>query len=353
MKIQRRCCLLCRFSVICVFAESFVTTVMNSTSESFGFIRDCQIFGETHEIITQFPSNLAFGRHLVVCVLNGIIFLFGISSNSIIIFTFWRSPHLKENVLHFLVMILSSVGCVASVLCNLTFTVRLASETTGLKECWLHFVQKRVTIATSIFSMSTITAINIDRYLSVLHPHYHRTKFTKSKLLVVVKLVWLICVIFIALSFYSQAALAIFSKAATVVFIMLTIYCYARITWVAIYTKRKSDKRSMPVQVGEVSGTRREQSVLDQMSRLVKEIKSAKTCFFIVTCYIVCYMPMVILKAISPTEKLSRFTAHIASTWCLTLVMCNSSLNSFIFFWRNGQLRNESKRQFLKTFNCS
>ena len=330
---------------------------MNFENNSDTFLVYCSISSETYATIVQFPSSLAFGSHLLACVLNGIIALSSITSNSLIIFTFWQSPRMKEKISLFLVMILACVDLFTGLLANTIFTIRLASELAGTTQCWLRFVQKRINIATTVLTLSTITALNIERYLSVVHPVFHRTRVTKAKHFRGLKLAWVTCAILIAVSVYDPAVLNILGTITTVIFIIFTIYAYTRITVVGISTNRRNYNRpSSDTVASKLSNSPRPNSEAlykqqKEMRRMVKEIKYAKTAFLIVMCYVVSYAPILSLKGI-PRTKFADFDETIATMWCMTFVMLNSTLNSVINFWRIGQLRNEAKRLILRNMKA-
>ena len=72
----------------------------------------------------------------------------------------------------------------AGLLANSMFTFRLASEVFGTVDCWNLFAQRlRSSIAMTVSSLVTVSVINIERYIGVVHPMYHRTKLRKRTLL--------------------------------------------------------------------------------------------------------------------------------------------------------------------------
>ena len=131
------------------------------------------------------------------------------------------------------------------------------------------------------------------------------------------------------LSFYNINILSTFGTICCLGFMLFTAFAYTCIGIKAISAERTRMKLSPPLE------NRKEKA------RFLKELKFAKSCFIIVTCYVLCFTPVAVFLG-AMLSKLSHSNYIIAVAWCVNLVMLNSSLNSLIFFWRSRQLRRET-----------
>ena len=73
---------------------------------------------------------------------------------------------------------------------NTVFTVRLASEVFGTVECGITFA-RAVSIVMTVNSLVAVTAINIERYVGVIHPMYHRSQLKKRTLFKFIMPFWI------------------------------------------------------------------------------------------------------------------------------------------------------------------
>jgi hypothetical protein len=87
--------------------------------------------------------------------------------------------------------------------------------------------------------------------------------------------------------------------------------------------------------------------IFNQKRRFLRELKLAKSCFFVVVAFAFCYAPSVIMLALMHDKRARTFHDVLAS-WCVTIVMFNSSLNSLIFFWAKPMLRIEAAKALRK-----
>ena len=201
---------------------------MNSTNASNVFIIGCLRGEEVEIFVHKFPTQFTFISHVAACFFSVLTMLTTITLNSLTFATFWWSPRMRKSISFFLIMILSGVDAVAGLLANSMFTVHLAREVFGTVECWNVFALKRTAIAMTVSSLATISVINIERYIGVVHPIYLRTKLQKSTLLKFLILSWIVCAVMLGLSFYNYNILRRFA----------TIGCLGFVHCVCIYMHR-------------------------------------------------------------------------------------------------------------------
>ena len=294
-------------------------------------------------LVYKFPDRLTFVNHVVACFFSILIMLTTMILNSLTFATLWWSPRLRKSTSLFLVMILSGLDAVSGLASNLLFTVRLAGEVFGTVECDIVFIQTTSNAVVTIMSLVTVTAINIERYIGVVHPMYHRTQLKKSTLFKFIILFWIFSGIVLVLSLiYGYRILLRFTTIMISGFMLFTMFAYTRIG-IKVISSERQRKKFCPPSENDQCRRRKEQA------HFLKEIKLAKSCFMIVICYVLCLTPLTVFLAIL-CEMLPDRYLIIAIAWCLNFALLNSSLNSVVFFWRSKQLRKETIC-FLKNMN--
>ena len=124
------------------------------------------------------------------------------------------------------------------------FSAVLASELAGSANCEVLFAFFITFFTMAGFSVAILSAMNLERYASIVHPIYHRTEVTKNKVLT---FVFTICALFVCVSLVSfKLGLEIMRKFSGYVFLLhfvSTIYLYTRIF---LAGKAKFQKKPQP-----------------------------------------------------------------------------------------------------------
>ena len=304
---------------------------MNLTTENVKFQKSCYLLGEELKVIVAFPSATYFLVHVAACVVNAILTMAIVFLNSVVVMAYWNSPKLKEKVCYFLIMVLSLVDLGVGTIGTPIFTLSIASEIIGTASCGLLLANIKITLLLIGLSVATLSSINIERCISIVHPIVHRNKVTKKRLLISVVLIWTLCIIIIGVSLLESRIAGFLYSIYLFHFPILTVYVYARIFFV-IKTQRRhlTTPRVLAQKCSELKSRR----------RLLQDIKLLKTCFVVIICFFVCSLPLPLLVAVNVTE----LNGSISRTWGMTFLTMNSCLNSVILFYRNKILRNETKR---------
>ena len=127
---------------------------MNSTTNGVPVQNNCSIFGEFYRVVDGFASDVYLVNHIVACVVNVIIQITTVSLNGITVFIFWRSSRLKEKVPFYLIMVQSLFGVGVGMVAGSIFTSFLASEIRGRASCGLYYFINRITLSSTILSIS-------------------------------------------------------------------------------------------------------------------------------------------------------------------------------------------------------
>ena len=186
--------------------------------------------------------------------------------------------------------------------------------------------------------------MNFDTYFAIVHPMFHKTKVTKGRIVKCLIVVWLFTgAMVVAFVFYpfdllvKFLAVAILLIMAALVFIDTRIYFKSRRSF---ETFRRTNTSSSSSQGQGTSQSERKQHL--------HNIRLVKSCFIVVACYCICFLPFTILNV-----GFSKYNqdANLTGAWFITLNISNSTFKSLIFFWRNKLLRSEAQR-VLKQMLC-
>ena len=87
----------------------------------------------------------------------------------------------------------------------------------------------------------------------------------------------------------------------------------------------------------------------------LRELKMAKTCVFVVSLCLVCYLPTAVVFGIQNPlrlgEKIYYDSVVNGSIWVTTLMTMNSTLNCLGFFWGNTAMRQEGSKILKRCFH--
>ena len=136
-----------------------------------------------------------------------------------------------------------------------------------------------------------------------------------------------------------RTAQIIYTATLTVLFLVISTYIYTHIFHASTKTCHGNHITSNPDQQAEGSP-----SSAKLKKQFAKEIKIAKSCFLIMSCPCLCYLPLQIINIIHVQQNWTLYQAMGFRVWALTAVSLNSLLNSLIFFRRNRLLRIEAQK---------
>ena len=304
----------------------------NDSVKDIQFFKTCYLKDGEVPVVTEFPSKIYYMNYVILLSLNILLTILTISLNSITILAYRKSAQLKSKKSYFLIMLLAVSNLLVGIFGNTNYVLVLIAIIIGYQRCPIYFVFKIITFCTSAANFLTLFEINIERYLAILHPFYHRTKVTKSKLLKIVMASWLFITI-VRLSYLVIGEIINLICSATIIFIAcFTLYIYVAI-WITVRRRpREIEKRNAAERVSE-----RRQIQLNEL----QNTKMAQSCAIVVVLTYICYTPyaVIISFVINPL-------VHLLSLWCITVGMCSASLNCLVFVWNNPILRREARKVF-------
>ena len=299
------------------------------SSDDVIFVKTCIILDDKIDVVVRFPATSdkrVFATIAGICV---ILTFTAIYLNACTVVTIWKTPELKEKLSKFTIMMQSTVDLLHGVFVMPLFIYLVLGEVTETESCLVAYVYKRLMSLIFLFSLTTFSALNHERYMGICHPIFHRTRVKKRHLLnYVVAVCTLLLLGFCSSFFYVKISRPILSLL-SLAFLAHTIFVYVKIAR-AIQTK---------VRVNE---NQRGKNQRRKLIQYFSEIKAAKTCFFIVICCIFCNLPITVTFG-DVVEVNVSFETVLLRKCLIVLVMLNSSLNSVILFWRDKKLRMHAK----------
>ena len=271
---------------------------------------------------------------ICLCVVNGFFTLAGIFLNSVVIISLWKSSQLRRKTCYFMILVLScfdlGVVLVGHPTIMLVAIIFWSSDYKTALQMSEHITTAY--IALQGFAACALLTMNIDRYLAIAHPIFHKTSVTKSRLLKLMLLLQLLILVApISCSFphlWKLCNLVIAVVAAILATMMLLIN--GRMLLIA------RQKRTPP-------GVQR--------STPSAEAKRSHTFLVVMACFFICVSPLTAYNV----SRLRRLTFHeMFYYWATTLAIMNSTLNCVIFAWRNRTLYTEVKKTLaaFKKFTC-
>lgn len=282
----------------------------------------CSFHQRKFQLPLGFPSKAYYINYVITCIVNILLTISTVSLNTVTILAYWRSKELRKKTSYFLIMLLSFVDLATGLLGNTCFVLLSIKILMNDPDCRVYIFLENISLSLAGMSFMTLLLLNVDRYICIVHPIYHRNKVTKFKLFISAVVLWSCAVASTLLRlFLNKVGRTLTSIVISVTFIAF-IYIYATI----FRTSRKVRRTS-------------ERNTTDSIASNAQDLKVAKSCAIVVGCTFLCVIPFSVTNALAPFTFLTFSLAY----WSCTLGLSSSTLNSLIFFWRNPALRTEAK----------
>jgi hypothetical protein len=268
---------------------------------------------------------------IFLCVVNVTFTFSGIILNTLVIVCLLKSSRLRKKLCNFMILVLSCLDLVTVITSHPVLVLQLVlwlNERHNLAakmNIYLHF-----TCVFLGFSLLALLVMNIERYLGVYYPIFHRTSVTRRRLLTLLAILFILPTKLIILS---TNDLVISFPVALIIFIAIV---YPPL----VYINYKLFKISRKV--------RRNNIMSSEVKRKVNT-KSISTCLLVVACLMLLTISSSWYLALSfVSRKSTSKNVRLSFIWGNTIYTMNSTFNSLIFFWKNKVLRTEAIK-LLKT----
>ena len=311
-------------------------SILNNTT----YIEMCDYSGSvTLFVVRQFPSRKYVIGQVLYLFVSGVLIIPTVLLNSISLFTIWKSSHLKEKLCYFLIFLQSIFDVAVGVLSMPSMIALAALELQGMASC-IHvvFLLSMAYVPVGA-SLTTICLLTFERYMSILHPIFHRSNVTKARMLICVccGTAWFV-VTGPVLRVISEKISTALNVIVIVIFLAFNTCAYVKI-YLAVKNMRFSNRC-----IGDFS-TEQSSSNMDEKRKLFRERNLAKSCALVVLICYICYLPFAFCFIYFSDDPIHF---RVATFWSWIIVTLNSILNSVVFFWKRPLLRQEAMNIFTK-----
>ena len=275
------------------------------------------------------PTNFFLILRYVCIALNAPAALFALAGNLLILAALRKTSTLHTPSKILLGNLALTDFCVGLVLQPWYVTILAIELTRGQLVSRLAF--NSLSFPLSGVSLSTMTAISVDRLLALYRWRTYRTTVTMKRVGSCVAVLWLLGVVTRLVALYATfVAYAIASS--TAIFLSASI---SSSSFLLIYRKLSSLKDHAEEKESQ-KATRTDSSSIN----VKKFRKSANDMLYLCCTIWLCYFPFIVWNMLM--GLFSLFPAGREP--CMTLIMFNSSLNPVLYCWRITEVRRAAKR---------
>ena len=311
--------------------ESFHIYSKYSSCDSTRVLKEKQKRSIQDTRLTMVPNT--FINTLFLCLLNVIFMVAGIFLNTVTIISLRKLSKLRKKLCDFTILLLS---CFDLAVVTITHPVIILSTIFwSNKDCSERREQVKIYICIlpHAFSMVALLTLNIERFLGLTFPIFHRTSVTKKKLLTLQAFLTILLSGQIVLFLNNLKILSHVFVTADL-FVLLSLFIYFNYKMFIIAKSKFRNKDVAPA----TAMSRDEGRKLRMLN-----FKTILTCSLAVACFFICSSPQIIFSALRLTSETPLYDRQVVlfNLWALTFVSMNSTFNCLIFFWKNSILRRE------------
>ena len=178
-------------------------------------------------------------------------------------------------------------------------------------------------------SVSTLTAISVDRLLALLLGLRYRHVVTLKRTYLIVIANWVVCTVFSAIQFWNRQITLWYGIALTSLCLVILIFSYTKI----FLTLRHHQN--------QVQGHVQQPNQTNQLN-LARYKKAVSTAIWLQLTLVACYLPFSIVLVLTSYSGLSSSLCNTV-LYTDTLVFLNSSLNPILYCWKIEEVRQAVK----------
>jgi hypothetical protein len=275
----------------------------------------------------SWPREFYIGD-VILMLINVILAASTISLNSITILAYWKSTQLRKKSSYFLIMLLSITDLWTGMLGNAGSVLKAVRILEGDVDCLLFMLLRLVSYSFAGMSLMTSFLLNAERYLSIVHPFFHRRAVTKSNLCLAAAILWCVAILTVNSRVVVNRAATLLTSTFILSIVAVCVYFYLAI----FLANRRACKKCG-------RSTSEDRNSAGKIAK-IQDMKLARSCTIVVASAIVCFVPFAVSDPVVSHSYLKYFLRNAACT----LAFSSATLNSLVFFWQNRVLRNEARR---------
>ena len=343
-------------------------------------------------IVTK-PTTSYIVNTVICCIVNLILCFVGTFLNALVVYVFWRTPKLRYKVSYFMIMVLSSVDLLVTLILHPAHLVMSIAEIVGKPRCVYKMIYHLATIVLSGMSFLTFFVMNVERYLSIVHPIFHLRHVTKLRCLIVSSVLWSLTIFCGPVAYPLRLNVQFVITSMALIVMLGTCYIYIAIFYIARKRRRmlqlnerkreeyedsnvfvvanstrtnNTGSNSVSDRLSDVGIEERNPENINRQNRVstiinnekplkrdragekskktisfLHDLQLAKMYLLVVFSGFVLNLPNAIGLALVQDRVQSVNGLVQSKIWTVTLVLMNSTVNSLIFFWANEGLRKE------------
>lgn len=323
-------------------------------------------------IVTR-PTTAYIANSIIGCIVNFILFFCGTFLNALVVYVFWKTPRLRNKVSYFMIMILSTIDMLATLILHPAHLVMSIAEIIGQPKCVYKVFYHIGALVLNGMSFLTFFVMNVERYLSIVHPFLHFQHVTKLRCFVLCCITWSLTIFAGPIAYPLHLNIQVVVTAVALIVLIATCYIYVAIYCIARKRKRTGELRKIRTETdtnvtivedstqtggsGDATETCSNLTVKDANLKkmaggnttekskkavsFLHDLQLAKMYFLVVFTSFVLNLPNAIVLAMFQ-DRIKALTDLVQfKIWTVTFVLMNSTVNCLIFFWANKGLRKE------------
>ena len=233
----------------------------------------------------DFPSSGYKICYAVMFAVNIILIIPTVLLNGTSVIAILKCSKLNTKVYFFLVLVQSIFDLTVGLLGLPLLIVVLATELFGSVNCVVSVVAKKIMLLPSSFAVGTLIALTFERYMGLIHPFSYDTKVTREKILTFILLFPISMTISCAASLEIGSEMYfIVGAAVIIIFIVFSSVAYTRMF---LAVRKLSRVQVMANNIQEENRT----ETLSKREQFLRDVKLMKTCFMVLLCFLLCYLP--------------------------------------------------------------
>ena len=259
-------------------------------------------------------QNSRYINFIFLAMFNGVFFILGIFLNSVVIVALLRSRQHLKTLCSFMILVVTCFDLATVTVCHpLIITSSYIWSTGDYEGTNIYHRIKKYSNILFHFSFMALLVMNIDRFLAISYPFFHKQKVTKQRLMVLLGVLLVIILIERVLAYRLVFGIICYAAEAVLVAVFLVVIFIINYR---MYNIAKKARRGL--------------------------VTGISTCILAVACFTLFSSPLIIYSAIQFTpDILPEDNGMLFSLWASAFACINSSLNCLIFFWKDKSLRQE------------